>query len=119
MLVALRPQAESQVERIQFQPVDEGKYRRRAVANESVSVNRDREGRQAHADGKRNATPPPRPQPFARDLQGASRFTARVSSWHEAGIVSESAAEGYSRNKKLSRTRPTSITSPSLSFVRP
>src|ERR1700674_497870 len=97
MLVALRPQTKSQIERIQFQPVDEGKHGRRAVANEGVSVDRQRERGQAHADCKGNSPPPPRPEPFTRDLQGATRFTARGSSWHGTGIVSEGAAESYSR----------------------
>src|SRR5580700_5557761 len=103
MFVMNGPQAESQVERIEFQPVDEGKHGRRPVANEGVGVDRQRECGQAHADCKRNAALPPRPEPFARDLQGASRLIARGSAWHVTGIVSEGAAKDYSRYKKVSR----------------
>src|SRR5580693_7017856 len=94
MLVPVGPESESQVERIEFQPVDEGKYGGRPVANEGISVDRQRECGQAHADGKGNAPLPPSPEPFARDLQGATRFTARGSSWHVTRIVSEGAAKG-------------------------
>ncbi len=92
MLVSVRPEAKSQIERVELQPVDEGKDGRGTVANECVGVNGQRECGQSHADCKGNAPSPPRPQPFARDKQGATRFTARGISWHDTGIVTEGAA---------------------------
>ena len=55
-------------------------------------------------------------EPFAG---AAPRFTTRGNSWHDPEVASACAAECYSRNRKLSRTRPTSIRSPSLSLVKP
>jgi hypothetical protein len=74
MRVAGRADAEAQVERIQFQAVDEGEHGGRTIADERVGINEQRENRQSQADRKRDAPVPPRPKPFARDTQGATRF---------------------------------------------
>ncbi len=94
MRVALRPQAKSQIQRVQLQPVDEGKHRGGSVADEGLRVDRQRERRQADADSKGNPPLPPRLQPFTQGREGVTRCTARGSPRHDAGIVAEGAAKG-------------------------
>jgi hypothetical protein len=83
-----------------------------------ITTTPQREGGGAQTDEKWNAAAPPRSKLRAPGEERAARFTIRGNSGLDPGFFSGVAAAAYSRYMKISRTRPTSIRSPSLSLVR-
>src|SRR5258706_7541928 len=86
MLVAFRADAEAEIKRIEFQPVDKGKYGGGAVTDERVGVNKQRERGESQADQKRNAASPPCFQQRAQCAGSSAGFTIRGNCGHDAAI---------------------------------
>src|SRR5258706_8501192 len=86
MLVALRADAEAEIKRIEFQPVDKGKNSRGAIADERVGINKQRKRGESQADQKRNAAAPPCFQQRAQCAWSAAGFTIRGNCGHDAAI---------------------------------